>query len=84
MVGLPGGVEKRRFDVRGLEKGVVAQDFLVRRAGGEQFEQIGDAKSLPADAGTAPALARFDGDAFEKFHRASLTGPVARGKRTQA
>ena len=45
MIGLAGSVEQRRLNVGGLEDGVVTQDFLVRGAGGGQFEQVRDVKA---------------------------------------
>ncbi len=43
MVGLARDVENGGDDVIVFEEGVVAQDFLVRSAGGEKVEDVGDA-----------------------------------------
>ena len=72
MIGLPGGIEKGGLDVLRLKERVVAENLLVRGAGGEKLEQIHDAKTGAADAGASATFAGFDGDAFERFHAAIL------------
>lgn len=68
MVRLAGGIEQRGPDVLGLKKWVVAEDFLVGRAGGEKLEQIHDPEPGATDARSPATLAGFDGDSMGYFH----------------
>lgn len=72
MIGLPRGVEEGGLNVSGFEEGIVCEYFLMRGAGGEEFEQIHDAKARAADARAPATFAGFDGDAFERFHSGRL------------
>jgi hypothetical protein len=62
-----GGVVQSREDVFALQERVIRQDLLERGSRPEQFEHIRYADPLPANAGSAPALAGFYRDSIETF-----------------
>ena len=59
MVGLAGGVGDGGEDIVALQERIVAEDFFIGGAGGEQIKDIRDADALAADARLATELARF-------------------------
>ena len=65
VVGLVGRVFNGGVDVFPFKERVVGQNLVEACAVGQEFEDVGDAKTLAANAGTAPAFALFDGDSFE-------------------
>jgi len=58
-----GGVDVGRF-----EEGIVGEDFLVRCARRQQFQEINHAETHPADARAAAALIGIDRDAIKWLH----------------
>jgi len=74
VVSLVRGVVDCSQDVFALKEGVILQDFIERSPGTEKLEQIGDAKALAANAGTAPALAFLDRNSAEslQIHKCPL------------
>jgi len=66
MVSGAGGKLKRGGDVVVLQIGIIAKDFLPRRAAGQHVENIFDAHAQPADAGPTAALIWIDRDALQK------------------
>ena len=74
MIRLPRGAEEGGLDVSRFEKRIVREDFLVRCARREEFQNIQDTEACPADARMPAAFARFDCDAFEEWHVRRLAG----------
>jgi hypothetical protein len=76
-------------------KRIVCQDFLERGTGAKQFENIGNADTLAANARAASALAWVNGDSLKAFQARRdypivskipcvlLNGNVERGLRLQ-
>ena len=56
-----------------FEEGVVGKNFLVRGTGREQFQQVHDTKSHPANTGTTAALIGIDGNAIKVLRCDILT-----------
>jgi hypothetical protein len=69
-----GCVKQRRGDVGGLKERVVGKYFLVRSAGGKQFQQINNAETRSPDAGSAATLVRVNCNAIKRFHGEILSG----------
>lgn len=63
MIGLLCGVAKRRENVLALQEWIIAKDLFERGPSAQQFQYIGYAHALAADAGSSSALAGIYGDA---------------------
>ena len=73
MVSLDCGIFKRCQNVVFFEERIVLKNFLVRRAGAKQAQNICDTNAQATNTGATAAFADFDGDPIEqtRFHDSS-------------
>jgi hypothetical protein len=61
-------IGERCLDVIRFQVGKVTQHVVLRHALGEHGEDVGDPDAQSPDAGSAAALVRVHGDAFQEIH----------------
>ena len=66
MVSLYCGIFKRCQNVVFFEERIVLKNFLVRRAGAKQAQNIGDTNAQATNTGASAAFADFDSDPLEQ------------------
>src|SRR5579884_4061945 len=75
MVSLQRRIFNRRKYVLAFKVRIIAENFLERRLGAKQFQNVSDPDSHAADAWPAAEFPRFNGYAFEKLglHASTIT-----------
>jgi len=84
MIRLMRGVFDGGENIVALKVGIILQDFLIRRSGAQQFQNVGHAHPHAANARPAAAFSRLDGDARKQLfvqHDNKITPAVFRRKR---
>jgi len=67
VVGLASRVLNRGEDIFFLEEGILRQDLLKGRPGGQQFQDIGYPNAKATDTRVPPAFAFFNRDPLKPF-----------------
>ena len=80
MIGFGGGVFQAGGDVVWFQVRVVFEDFGLWHFGGQQIEHVLHADAHPADAGTATALVRIEGDAIIHRRENRRIGAAGKGR----
>jgi hypothetical protein len=78
MISLVGCVLDGRQDVFALQEGIIGEDLLDGSSCSQQFEEIGDTNSEPANAGAPPTLALFNRNSTESVQVHGPTHSLAK------